>query len=127
MIRSPWKADARDPNGDILKVDFYLDDESVGTARIAPYILQITVPGVGIHKLKAVAYDHAKNKDEAIVSIDSIESEGGVSGDSRIIEPANDSSFDAGESVLVKVYLSEADKRNFKSCRFLPKRIRRYD
>ena len=116
------EVDARDPNGDILKVDFYLDDESVGTARIAPYILQITVPGVGIHKLKAVAYDHAKNKDEAIVSIDSIESEGGVSGDSRIIEPANNSSFDAGESVLVKVYLSEADKRNFKSLSLFAKK-----
>ena len=116
------QVDARDSNGDILKVDFYLDDESVGTARTAPYMFQLTVPPIGTHKIKAIAYDHAKNITEKMISFESSESGESISGESRIIEPIQNASFDEGGRIMIKVYLSSGDQKNFKRLSILAKK-----
>jgi hypothetical protein len=108
------QVDAKDPNGDILKVEFYLNNELQETVRIPPFIWQFTVPESGSHELKAIAYDHAKNKSTDNIIIKSRESDDNLSGDSRIIEPTKNASFSEGGMVLVKAYLSNEDRNNLK-------------
>ncbi|MBN2087429.1 penicillin-binding protein [Candidatus Peregrinibacteria bacterium] len=105
------QVDARDTNGDILKIEFYLDGEVMDTVRTPPYVFQFTVPkSLGSHEIEAVAYDHAKNQATDKISIKSIESEENLSGNSRIIEPANNTYFDEGETVFIKAYISDEER-----------------
>ncbi len=108
------QVDAKDPNGDILKVEFYLGGKLQETVRTPPFVWQFTVPKVGQHELKAIAYDYAKNKSTDNIIIKSGESDNNLTGDSRIIEPTKNVSFSEGGTVLIKAYLSNEDRSNLK-------------
>jgi hypothetical protein len=114
---------AFDPNGDILKVEFYMDGELENVVRQPPYLWQFMVPSVGEHTIKAIAYDHAKNSAKAEINITSKES-GTVlqGGNSRILEPYKNESFTEGRRVLIKAYLNEEAQDNLKELIVLAKR-----
>ena len=117
------QVDARDPNGDILKVEFYLDNELMDSVRMPPYVWQFTVPDkLGDHDIKAIAYDHSKNKTEDKIIIQSIQSENNLSGASRILEPGANASFDEGGKVLIKTYFANSERQNLKELTILAKK-----
>ncbi|MBN1258842.1 transglycosylase domain-containing protein [Candidatus Peregrinibacteria bacterium] len=105
------EVEARDADGDILKVDFYLDGELKATDHAPPYLWQFVVPDAfGEHTLEAAVYDYAKNEAKTLINITSKPSDGGdLSGSSRLISPAKNASYAAGTRVLIKAYVSETD------------------
>jgi hypothetical protein len=104
------QADARDANGDILKVDFYMDGELAKTVSTPPYVFQFTVPGAeGDHQIKAVAYDYAQNESSETITITSTSSGESLTGDSRITLPEKNASYDSSGRVVIKAYLSDED------------------
>ncbi|MBN2096095.1 penicillin-binding protein [Candidatus Peregrinibacteria bacterium] len=107
---------ASDPNGDILKIEFYMDGDLKEIVRQPPYLWQFTVPDeLGPHTIRAVAYDHAKNSASASITITSKTSEAALQGGaSRILEPYRNESFSEGRRVLVKAYLSNDDRKQLK-------------
>lgn len=117
------QVDAKDPNGDILKVEFYLNEELKETVKIPPFVWQFTVPAVGTYELKAIAYDHAKNKAVDNITIHSGESGVSLSGDSRILEPASKASFDEGATVLIQAYVSSEHRNNLKELSIFSKKV----
>ncbi len=117
------QVDAKDSNGDILKVAFYMDDKLVDTVRKPPFVWQFTVPdSLGEHEIKAVAYDYAENKASEKITIKSVESDDSLIGVSRLIEPIKNDSFSEGSRVLVKVYLADSERENLKLLTILAKK-----
>ena len=113
---------AFDPNGDILKVEFYMNGELEHVVRQPPYLWQFMVPSdLGTHTIRAIAYDHANNKAEDEITIISKESDTVLKGTSRILDPYENESFDEGERILIKVYLSEEAQANLKELNVLAK------
>ncbi|MCK5600767.1 hypothetical protein KAR91_02790 [Candidatus Pacearchaeota archaeon] len=114
---------AFDPNGDINKVEYYMDGELMYTVRSAPYAWQFTVPQlIGDHRLKAVAYDHARNKTSTQIEIVSKEPKTVVtSGGSRILEPYRNESFHTGERILVQAALNTEAQNDLKELVVLAK------
>jgi len=114
---------AKDPNGAIDKVKFYLDNTLQKEDETAPFNWQFTVPeDDGSYELKAVAYDYAGNKDTDSISIKAIKDEGNLDGISRLLLPRNNDSFDEAEAILVKAYISDADRRSIAEIIFLSKK-----
>lgn len=111
------QVDAKDPNGDILKVEFYMDGVNTTSVRIPPYVWQFTVPeSLGTHDLEAVAYDHAGNQSKTKITINSKSgSSSDLTGDSRIVEPSANKSFGEGERILIRTYLSDEDQADIES------------
>jgi len=107
---------ASDPNGDILKIEFYMDGDLKEIVRQPPYLWQFAVPEeLGSHTIRAVAYDHAKNSASASITITSKASEAALQGGaSRILEPYQNESFSEGRRVLVKAYISAEDRKQLK-------------
>ena len=106
---------AFDPNGDILKVEFYMDGELEHVVRQPPYLWQFMVPSdLGEHTIRAIAYDHAKNSAKAEIKIISKESDTISGGNSRILDPYKNESFDEGERILIKAYLNEEARDDLK-------------
>lgn len=105
------QVDAYDPNGDIEKVEFYLNGDLKETVKAPPFVWQFTMPeNLDKHDLKAIAYDYAGNKNDDEIKVESVASTGNLSGDSRIYEPSKNTSFNIGESVLIKAYISEDER-----------------
>jgi len=65
------EASAYDTDGTIDSVELYLDGSKLMTFTGAPYSLKIANPGVGIHEVKAIAYDNdGKSTESEIVSVE---------------------------------------------------------
>ena len=107
---------AYDPNGDILKVEFYFDDKLQDTIKTPPYLWQFTVPDIlGDHNIKAIAYDHAKNAKETKINIKIIQAEPlTYKGNSRILKPRKNATLDEGEHTIIKIYLDPEAQKNMK-------------
>jgi membrane peptidoglycan carboxypeptidase len=104
------QVDAKDADGDISKVVFYIDGELMDSISSPPYALQFTVPSeLGEHTIKAAVSDYAGNNASESITINSISSEDGLSGDSRIVIPDKNASYNSGGRVVIKVYLSDED------------------
>lgn len=99
---------AFDPNGDIKKVEYYMNAELTYTVKNAPYAWQFIIPKeLGNHIIKAVAYDHAGNKTATQIEIISKEPKISVTnGNSRILEPYRNESFHTDERILVQAALN---------------------
>jgi len=109
------QVNATDSNGDIAKVEFSMDGKLQATVRQAPYTWQFTVPKeVGEHTINAVAFDYGNNKASDELSIVSGESDENLVGNSRILEPYKNASFDEGGRILIKAYLDEETRKNLK-------------
>ena len=110
------QVEAYDPNGDILKIEFYMDGDLKEIVRQPPYLWQFTVPELGgSHTIQAIAFDHAKNSTKAEIEIVSRQSDASLQGGaSRIVEPYRNQSFEEGKRVLIKVYLNEDDREYLK-------------
>lgn len=106
------QVDAFDPNGDVLKVEFYMGGELIETVRKPPFVWQFTVPEPGNYTIKAKAYDYSKNSTSDSIEITAVVPSGSAGGNTRIIEPIKNSSFDEGERVLVQVYLDAEGQEN---------------
>ncbi len=115
---------ASDPNGDILKVEFYMDGVLKDVVRQPPYLWQFTVPEeAGGHTIRAKAYDHAKNSAMAEIDITSKPSDTALQGGaSRILDPYRNASFTAGKRVLIQAYLNEEDRSQLEELIILAKR-----
>jgi membrane peptidoglycan carboxypeptidase len=117
------QVDASDKNGDISKVDFYLDGQLQSTAKQAPYVWQFTVPQeAGPHTIHAVAYDYSNNKASADLNIISTVSEESLTGNSRILEPSKGATYGEGGRVLIKAYLDESSRGSLKELTIFAKR-----
>ncbi len=110
------QVDAYDPNGDIFKVEFYMDGKLKHTVKQPPYVWQFVVPAqLGAHDLEAVAYDYSDNEAKASIQINTKESEAGViSGQSRILEPTRNESFDEGGRIVIEAALNSEAQANLK-------------
>jgi hypothetical protein len=51
-------ADASDPDGNVVQVDFFANGAFLGSDFVAPYELPWTLPGVGDFKITAVVQDN---------------------------------------------------------------------
>ncbi len=117
------QVDAKDSNGDILKVAFYMDGKLVNTVRKPPFVWQFTVPdSLGEHDIKAVAYDYAENKATKEITIKSVESDDNLSGTSRLLEPTKNESINEGSRMLIKAYLADSERDNLKKLTILAKK-----
>jgi len=112
----PIHADAYDTNGDISRVEFYIDGKLKYTDRVTPYIWQFIVPQTpGVYTIHATAYDYANNKTQSTIILNAKEpSPTAQSGNSRIIEPYKNQSFNAGKNILIQVALNKKDRANLK-------------
>lgn len=61
------RMDAKDLDGEIIKVEFYLNDVKVGEDGQAPYALMLNNLPLGVHKLKARAWDDVDEVKESKV------------------------------------------------------------
>ena len=114
---------ARDPNGSIDKVKFYLDGQLKKEDVSAPFNWQFTVPEKqGSHDLRATAYDHAGNKSTESITIKIDKEEVSLSGSSRILLPHDKANLDEGRQVLVKAFVSEGDREDLADIFFLAKK-----
>ena len=117
------QVDAKDSNGAVNKVRFYLDNKLQKEDESEPFTWQLKVPSQpGTYDLKAVAYDYADNKDTDTISIRAIDDEGNLEGASRLLLPRNNDSLDQGEAVLIKGYVSESDRELLDEVIFLSKK-----
>lgn len=118
---------ASDPNGDISKVEFYLNGELESTVKHPPYLWQFTVPSrKGDHTLRAVAYDHAKNEGSDQIHIISREPDDEITGStSRILEPYENASFKEGGRVVLKTYLNQEAQDELKELKVFAKQKRK--
>ena len=118
------QVNAFDPNGDILKIEFYMDGELKEIVRQPPYLWQFGVPEkLGSHTIEALAYDHAKNKSKAKIEIVSKEPTTIASnGNSRILEPYKNESFHDGERILIQASLNKEAQEGLKELIVLAKR-----
>ncbi|MFH0838068.1 MAG: Ig-like domain-containing protein, partial [Patescibacteria group bacterium] len=115
--------DARDPNGSVKKVNFYLDGQMQKEDTSAPFNWQLTVPGEkGDHGLQAVACDQAGNKTSESITIRVDEETVELSGSSRILLPRDNADLKEGDQVLVKAFVSEDDRNNLADIYFLAKK-----
>lgn len=115
--------DARDPNGSIDKVRFYLEGQLEKEDVNAPFNWQLTLPSKkGNYDLKATAYDHAGNKETESITIKVEGDKVDLSGNSRILLPRENENLDEGEQVLVKAYISEDDRDSLADIFFLAKK-----
>ncbi len=115
---------AFDPNGDILKVDFSLNNQLVETVRQPPYVWQFNVPNKeGTYVVKATAYDHARNSDSEFIQIIAKQSSNIITGtSSKIVEPARNASFSEGSNILIQVYLDGEGQNGLSEMTLLAKR-----
>ena len=107
---------ASDADGDIKKVEFYLDGTLHFTVKKPPYVWQIISPETpGSYELKAVAYDYSDNKSEAKIQIGVVEAEQkGQTDSSGITEPYKNQSFDQGSKILIQSTLSDEARAKLK-------------
>jgi len=107
---------AFDPNGDILKIEFYMDGDFKEVVRQPPYLWQLDVPQqAGSHTIRAVAYDHARNKASAEIEIISKEPQNILSGgNSRILEPYKNASYKEGSRIVIEAYLNDEAQEGLK-------------
>jgi hypothetical protein len=61
------KLDANDPDGEIIKVELYLNDVKIGEDGQAPYAITLNNLPLGIHKLKAKTWDDVDELKESEV------------------------------------------------------------
>ena len=118
------QVDASDADGDVKKVEFYMNDKLQHTDKITPYIWQFAVPSrLGTHNLRAIAYDHAGNKSASYIYFTSSDSDSSSSVNSpKIIKPYNNESFNEGDRVIINVALDSATQRNLKKLMLLTKK-----
>lgn len=115
--------EARDPNGSVEKVSFYLDGQLKKEDVSAPFNWQLTVPSKkGNYDLKAIAYDYAGNKTGESIMIKVDEDEVILSGDSRILLPQSNDNLDEGGQVLIKAFVSEGDRASLADVIILTKK-----
>ena len=115
--------DARDPNGSVDKVNFYLDGQLKKVDDNSPFNWQLTVPSkAGSYNLSATAYDYADNKDTESITIRVEDDDFGLSGNSRILLPRDNENLDEGGQILVKAYISENDRDQLADISFLAKK-----
>lgn len=114
---------ARDPNGSIDKVRFYLEGKLKKEDVSSPFTWQLTLPdGKGSYDLRAVAYDYAGNKDTDSITIRVVEDEGNLKGNSRLLLPRENANLDEGDQILVKAFISEDDRDDVADIFFLAKK-----
>ena len=117
------KVTTSDPNGAVERVRFYLDGQLKKEDTEPPFSYQMTVPLTpGDYELQAVAYDYADNKAEDNIRVVVLADEGNLAGDSRVLLPRDNASFDEGEEVLLKAFVSEADRNDLSDIVFLAKK-----
>ncbi|MGC8830247.1 MAG: lamin tail domain-containing protein [Verrucomicrobiia bacterium] len=63
------KADAYDPDGDISRVDFYVDGKIIGSVSNAPYELDWQNPTLGKHTIQILAIDNMNGVSSATISV----------------------------------------------------------
>lgn len=59
--------DAKDPDGEIIKVELYLNDQKIGEDGQAPYAITLNNLPLGVHKLKARTWDDVDEMKESKV------------------------------------------------------------
>ncbi len=114
---SAWDAD-----GDIKKVEFYLNGKLKGVVKKPPYSWQLLVPNAGKHELKAIVYDYADNKVNDTLSFEIKDESNSVYSKSGILIPRDNESFNKNERVVIKVGLSDEVARNLKELTILSKK-----
>ncbi|MBN2307074.1 penicillin-binding protein [Candidatus Peregrinibacteria bacterium] len=115
--------DARDANGSVDKVQFFLDGQLKKADESPPFNWQLTVPSeAGSYELRATAYDYAGNKDTASISIRVEEDDFGLTGNSRILLPSDNANLDEGGQILIKAFVSENDRNEVADLFFLAKK-----
>lgn len=119
------QVEAYDSNGDIKKIDFYVDGKLSGTTNKPPYIFQFNVSDKTDNmKLKAVAYDYSDNtKTTEIDIIAKISSSSNLNGNFRIIKPSKNTVYNQGDRAVVEVYLDEDTRKNIKELILLSKEV----
>lgn len=115
--------DARDPNGSIDKVKFFLDGKLKKEDVSFPFTWQLTVPSQkGSYDLRATAYDYAENKDTESITIRVVEDDGNLKGNSRLLLPRDNANLDEGDQILIKAFISEDDRDDVADIFFLAKK-----
>ncbi|MFH1012622.1 MAG: Ig-like domain-containing protein, partial [Candidatus Peregrinibacteria bacterium] len=110
------QVDAYDSNGAVQTVEFYLDGELQETLTTAPYLWQFVVPdAIRDYNLKAVVSDYAENTSTAQINIRVVAPNSlALQGDTRLIAPTKNKSYDQGEPIIVKAYVDEASRDELK-------------
>lgn len=117
------QVDARDSNGGIDKIQFYLDGQMMKEDVDAPFTWQLTVPAeTGDYELKATAFDHVGNSASDSITISSAQDEDQLEGESRILLPASNANLDEGSEIIVKAFITEADRQNLSEVILLAKK-----
>jgi len=96
-----------DPENDVLKVDFYLDDILIGTDIVKPYEYVLSDVAIGSHSILARVTDG-----EGATASETIQIEVIMPNREPIVnitEPLNNSTIDFGENVEVKATVSDLD------------------
>ncbi|MFT4309055.1 MAG: Ig-like domain-containing protein [Candidatus Woesearchaeota archaeon] len=99
------RVDAHDSDGNIVKVEFYRDDQLVHTDTNAPYQYNQEALSPGAYRFRAVAYDNDDaSTASSIVSI-RVNERPTVS----LIRPSDGASYDEGDTVYAEADASDAD------------------
>ncbi|MCG8698931.1 MAG: cellulase family glycosylhydrolase, partial [Bacteroidales bacterium] len=101
-------ADASDEDGTVNKVDFFANNELIGTATSSPFSLDYTPNIAGNISIKVVATDNDKNTsyDEVSVFVDEDPCPGNTV---PVVDLQVASSFDKGESIPMTAVVDDPD------------------
>lgn len=104
----PVEATATDPDGSIVKVEFYTNGNKWRTERNAPYTGEIKNVQTGTYELMAIAYDNDGLKDTSTI----VYSVGAINQQPpfvSILDPLDGATFQPGDVINIDIAASDPD------------------
>ncbi len=102
------EATASDPDGNVVKVEFWDGGNLLGSDATSPYTFTWQQPSAGIYDIKAVAIDNANLKTASSVAQVTIVGQQ-IPPVVSLITPANNAQFQQGDAVSIEASASDPD------------------
>ncbi len=102
-------ATASDPDGSVVKVEFYQGNTLLGSDATSPYQFTWNAPPAGNYSLKAVAIDNAGLKTTSSVVAISVKSNQPQAPVVSVTSPAANTTFKVGDKVTIQVSATDPD------------------
>ncbi|MBW3468321.1 Ig-like domain-containing protein, partial [Arthrospiribacter ruber] len=103
-------ADASDEDGEVVKVEFFVNGSSIGTTAQAPYSINWTADEAGTFEIRAVATDNeGASANSETVSVTVFETPENILPTVSITAPAQGTEIEAGETISITADASDED------------------
>ncbi|MBW3466793.1 hypothetical protein EGN73_03040, partial [Arthrospiribacter ruber] len=103
-------ADASDEDGEVVKVEFFVNGSSIGTSNEAPYSINWTADKTGTFEIRAVATDNdGASANSQTVTVTVFETPENILPTVSITAPAQGTEIEAGQTISITADASDED------------------